>query len=66
MNAVEIAKILNYTKPSKIAKPKGFSHRMEEWESIVLEFCQEFTNKDANFVKERFLTACGFYEDFDS
>ena len=60
MTPTEIAKILCYTKPSKAAKPKGFSHRLEKWESIVLEFAEQL---EPNIVKESFLTLCGFYED---
>lgn len=62
MDEKDIAKVLKYTRPSKIAKPKGFSHRIEKWESIVLEFCQEFMNKNPDFISEPFLEACGFYD----
>ncbi len=60
MTPTEIAKILHYTKPSKVAKPKGFSHRLEKWESIVLEFAERL---EPNIVKESFLELCGFFED---
>ena len=63
MDEIEIAKILSYTRPSKIAKPKGYSYRLEKWESVVLEFCQSFMTKNPDFISEPFLEACGFYRD---
>ena len=63
MTSEEIAKILRYTRPSRIAKPRGFSIRMEKWESIVLEFCSMFNEKYPDFISEPFLEACGLYED---
>lgn len=65
MDEIEIAKILRYTRPSKTAKPKGFSYRLEKWESMVLEFCQEFMNRNPDFISEPFLEACGFYRDIE-
>lgn len=63
MDERKIAEILKYTRPSKIVKPYGFSARLDKWESIVLEFCQEFMNMNPDFIAEPFLEACGFYED---
>lgn len=62
MEPTKIAEILRYTKPSKIAKPKGFAHRLEKWESIVLEFANEL---DKSVVRESFLEMCGFFEDVE-
>jgi hypothetical protein len=58
----KLAGTFKFCKPSKIAKPKGFSHRLEMWEGIVLEFCKTLSNENPRFNNEKFLTACGFFE----
>ena len=56
---VALASELKYRKPSKVAKPQGYSARLEAWQSVVdgtAEVCARF-NRD--FDRGRFLTACG-------
>lgn len=59
MNYNKIAEILEYTKPSKVAKPKGFSHRMTKWVEIVMEFADTISNQN---TRENFLVSCNYYD----
>lgn len=59
---VVLAQNFKYCKPSKIAKPKGFSHRLEMWQGIVLETCNTLRMENHRFDKQKFLTACGYFD----
>ena len=63
MTPKEIATIFKYTRPSKIAKPLGYVHRLEMWESVVLSMSERMDEIYKGWNNEMFLVACGFYED---
>lgn len=60
MELEKLAEVLRYTKPSKVARPRGYKLRLEMWESIILEIAKEINEY---IVLESFLDICGFYED---
>ena len=62
MTPKEIASIMKYCKPSKVAKPRGYAHRLEMWESAVLYLSERMDEIYKGWNNEAFLTACGFYE----
>ena len=54
---------LKYRKPCKIAKPRGYSARLEAWESVVEGVAGVCATFNPRFDRGRFLTACGVDDD---
>lgn len=51
-----LADALNWCKPSKIAKPRGYAHRLEEWQGIVTEITDRLAQDNPRFQRGIFLT----------
>jgi len=54
-----LAAALNYSKPCKMTRPKGYDERMYAWTNaccVVADTCASF---NPNFDRARFLKACG-------
>lgn len=52
---IALADTMRFCKPSKVAKPKGYAHRLEAWQGIVDElvtFCQ---HQNPRFLRQRWL-----------
>lgn len=62
MTPQELASTMKYCKPSKMAKPKGYTHRLEMWEGAVMYLSERMDEIYKGWDSEAFLTACGFYE----
>lgn len=54
-----IARVMEYNMPSKIAKPKGYSDRLEAWTNILNGLIEAFEQSNTKFNRDKFLQACG-------
>ena len=52
---IKIADTLRYCMPSRIAKPRGYKHRLEMWEGVVMEMCKMLAQDNPAFNKTTFL-----------
>lgn len=57
-----IAGVINYCKPSKIAKPKGYQDRMESWQGVIEVMGRELEKDNSKFNRQKFADACGLYK----
>jgi hypothetical protein len=57
-----LAEVLKYCKPSQIARPQGFEHRMHAWGIVCEEMARKLKEDNSKFDTNKFYIACGYVE----